>query len=142
MPGYTHSQQRFSLLFQNRQPPIIDRIYLSSACHLPVISVATSETADFGAGMQVTTLGTALFIADFAAGPLFFGTLSELYGHKRLLMAGYAVFIVFQIPVGVAPTSRRSPSAGSSAAWRHLDLCPFQEGPLPTSLTLSSEGWP
>ena len=40
--------------------------------------------------------------AGFAAGPLLFGPLSELYGRKRPLIAGYAVFVVFQIPVGVA----------------------------------------
>ncbi|KAL4777216.1 major facilitator superfamily domain-containing protein [Aspergillus nidulans var. acristatus] len=68
-----------------------------------VFSAATGVTAEeFGVGRQVTTLGTALFIAGFAAGPLLFGPLSELYGRKRPLMAGYAVFVVFQIPVGVA----------------------------------------
>ncbi|KAL4916765.1 major facilitator superfamily domain-containing protein [Aspergillus aurantiobrunneus] len=68
-----------------------------------VFSAATGTTAEeFGVARQVTTLGTALFIAGFAAGPLLFGPLSELYGRKRPLLAGYAVFVVFQIPVAVA----------------------------------------
>ncbi|KAL4940289.1 hypothetical protein BDV06DRAFT_224230 [Aspergillus oleicola] len=68
-----------------------------------VFSAATGATAaEFHVARQVTTLGTALFIAGFAAGPLLFGPLSELFGRKRPLMAGYAVFVIFQIPVGVA----------------------------------------
>ncbi|KAL4789765.1 major facilitator superfamily domain-containing protein [Aspergillus venezuelensis] len=56
-----------------------------------VFSAATGTTAtEFHVSPQVTTLRTALFIAGFAAGPLLFGPLSELYGRKRPLMAGIA----------------------------------------------------
>jgi MFS transporter, DHA1 family, multidrug resistance protein len=35
-------------------------------------------------------------------GPLLWGPFSELYGRKKPLFFGYAVFIIFQIPVAVA----------------------------------------
>jgi MFS transporter, DHA1 family, multidrug resistance protein len=41
-------------------------------------------------------------LSGFAVGPMLFGPLSELYGRKRPLFTGYALFVIFQIPVGVA----------------------------------------
>ncbi|KAJ0426713.1 major facilitator superfamily domain-containing protein [Aspergillus carlsbadensis] len=68
-----------------------------------VFSTATGVTAEeFGVAREVMVLGTALFIAGFAAGPILFGPLSELYGRKRPMLWGYAIFVIFQIPVGVA----------------------------------------
>ena len=68
-----------------------------------VFSTATAVTAtEFGVSQEVMTLGTALFVLGFATGPVVFGPLSELYGRKIPFFAGYMIFFIFQIPVGVA----------------------------------------
>ena len=38
----------------------------------------------------------------FAVGPIMYGPISELSGRKRPLFAGHFLFIICQIPVGVA----------------------------------------
>ncbi|MCJ1229926.1 hypothetical protein MMC12_006597 [Toensbergia leucococca] len=68
-----------------------------------VFSTATMVTADeFGVASEVTTLGTAMFVLGFSFGPVIWGPMSELYGRKVPLFVGYVIFIIFQIPVGVA----------------------------------------
>lgn len=68
-----------------------------------VFSTATMVTAQqFGVSTEVMVLGTSLFVVGFAFGPIVFGPLSELYGRKIPLFAGYAIFVIFQIPIGVA----------------------------------------
>ena len=68
-----------------------------------VFSTATAVTAnEFGVPLEVTTLGTSLFVLGFAFGPIVWGPFSELYGRKIPLFTGYILFIVFQIPVAVA----------------------------------------
>ncbi|KAL8828576.1 MAG: hypothetical protein Q9191_002513 [Dirinaria sp. TL-2023a] len=68
-----------------------------------VFSTATEVTSkEFGVSTEVMTLGTALIVLGFAIGPMLWGPLSELYGRKIPLFAGYFVFAIFQIPVAVA----------------------------------------
>lgn len=68
-----------------------------------VFSTATVPTAKlFYVSMEVTTLGTALFVLGFALGPLIWGPFSELFGRKTPLFIGFFLFIIFQIPVAVA----------------------------------------
>jgi len=68
-----------------------------------VFSTATIPTAmEFGVSEEVMILGTSLFVLGFAVGPMVFGPLSELYGRKIPLFAGFFVFAIFQIPVAVA----------------------------------------
>lgn len=84
-----------------------------------VLSSASKVTAEqFGVSLEVTTLGTSLFILvclsfalpsqttnlqqGFTFGPLMWGPLSETLGRTRPLFAGFAVFTIFQIPVAVA----------------------------------------
>lgn len=68
-----------------------------------VFSTAREVTArELGVSQEVMTLGTALFVLGFATGPVIFGPLSELYGRQMTFFIGYAVFFIFQIPVGVA----------------------------------------
>jgi multidrug resistance protein len=68
-----------------------------------VFSNATVPTSkEFGVSTEVTTLGTSLFVAGFAVGPLIWGPGSELFGRKLPLFFGYACFAIFQIPVAVA----------------------------------------
>lgn len=68
-----------------------------------VFSTATTVTAiQFNVSYEVTTLATSLYVFGFAAGPIIAGPTSELFGRKIPLFTGYALFIIFQIPVGVA----------------------------------------
>ncbi|KAL1968623.1 hypothetical protein VTN77DRAFT_1449 [Rasamsonia byssochlamydoides] len=68
-----------------------------------IFSTATQAAADeFGVSNEVMTLGTALFIAGFSVGPMIYGPMLELWGRKRPLFAGHFLFIICQIPVGVA----------------------------------------
>ncbi|CAI7673691.1 unnamed protein product [Penicillium manginii] len=68
-----------------------------------VFSTASGVTSqEFHVSVEVTTLGTSLTVLGFAIGPQIWGPLSELYGRLRPLYIGYAIFIIFQIPVAVA----------------------------------------
>jgi hypothetical protein len=68
-----------------------------------VFSTATLPTSIlFGVSTEVMTLGTSLFVAGFAVGPLVWGPISELYGRKIPLFTGFAIFAIFNIPVAVA----------------------------------------
>lgn len=68
-----------------------------------VFSTATRVTAQqFGVSTEVMVLATSLVVFGFAAGPLLWSPLSELYGRKYPLFLGYSLFSIFQIPVAVA----------------------------------------
>ncbi|KAL4988356.1 major facilitator superfamily domain-containing protein [Aspergillus falconensis] len=68
-----------------------------------VFSTATVVTAQqFGVSTEVMILATSLVVFGFAAGPLVWSPMSELYGRKYPLFFGYALFAIFQIPVAVA----------------------------------------
>lgn len=68
-----------------------------------VFSTAVIPTSiKFGVSEEVMVLGTSLFVLGFSFGPLLFGPLSELYGRKMPLFAGFFIFAIFQIPVAVA----------------------------------------
>ncbi|KAL4903260.1 hypothetical protein BDW74DRAFT_169141 [Aspergillus multicolor] len=68
-----------------------------------VFSTATMVTAQqFGVSTEVMVLATSLVVFGFAAGPLVWSPMSELYGRKYPLFLGYALFAIFQIPVAVA----------------------------------------
>jgi DHA1 family multidrug resistance protein-like MFS transporter len=68
-----------------------------------VFSTATLATAEeFGVSVEVMTLGTSLFVAGFAVGPIVWGPISELKGRKLPLFTGFFIFALLQIPVAVA----------------------------------------
>ncbi|KAL9622034.1 MAG: hypothetical protein Q9160_003533 [Pyrenula sp. 1 TL-2023] len=68
-----------------------------------VFSTATTVVAkQFDISLEVSTLGTSLFVLGFALGPLIWGPLSELHGRMIPLFTAYSIFIIFQIPVAVA----------------------------------------
>ncbi|KAJ5488656.1 Citrinin biosynthesis cluster MFS transporter mrr1 [Penicillium diatomitis] len=72
-----------------------------------VFSTATLVTAkEFNVSTEVMTLATSLTVFGFALGPLFWAPVSELYGRRLPLFAGYAVFAIFQIPVAVAQNAQ------------------------------------
>jgi len=57
---------------------------------------------EFHVGTVTATLGVTLFLLGFVVGPVAFGPMSEVYGRKIPLFAGYVCFAIFQIPVAVA----------------------------------------
>jgi DHA1 family multidrug resistance protein-like MFS transporter len=68
-----------------------------------IFSTATVTTAkEFGVSVEVMTLGTGLFVAGFACGPIVWGPLSEIAGRKIPLFTGFFIFALLQIPVAVA----------------------------------------
>jgi len=68
-----------------------------------VFSTATIPVSEeFGISTEVSTLGTSLFVLGFAVGPVIWGPGSELLGRTIPLFLGYAVFVIFQVPVAVA----------------------------------------
>lgn len=68
-----------------------------------VFSVANQVTAkEFHVSSEVMVLGTSLMVFGFALGPIVWAPMSELYGRRLPLFAGYTVFVIFQIPVAVA----------------------------------------
>ena len=67
-----------------------------------IFSVAIDPVAkEFDIGIVTSTLGVSLFLCGFILGPIVFGPMSEAYGRKIPLLAGFAVFAIFQIPVAV-----------------------------------------
>lgn len=57
---------------------------------------------EFHVGSVVVALGTSLFVFGFAAGPILWGPLSELYGRKTVLMPSSFGYICFSFAVGSA----------------------------------------
>ncbi|TEA15493.1 Citrinin biosynthesis cluster MFS transporter mrr1 [Colletotrichum sidae] len=62
---------------------------------------------EFGISADVSLLGISLYVLGFAFGPMVWGPVSELYGKRRPLWAGYLFFCIFQAVSAVA----RSPAA-------------------------------
>ncbi|GAB7361428.1 hypothetical protein MBLNU230_g1484t1 [Neophaeotheca triangularis] len=93
--------------------PLPKKLWITAICGMmtfvvsfgsSVFSTATNVTArEFGVSSEVMILGVTLYVVGFAVGPLAFGPLSELYGRQRPLMAALFCFLIFQIPVAVAP---------------------------------------
>lgn len=68
-----------------------------------VFSTATAVTAkEYHVSTEVMTLATSLVVFGFALGPIVWAPMSELYGRRLPLFLGYAIFVIFQIPVAVA----------------------------------------
>ncbi|MCJ1330237.1 hypothetical protein MMC10_006920 [Thelotrema lepadinum] len=82
---------------------ILGLMTLSVTFASSVFSTATQVTAiEFGVSNETMTLGTALFIVGFAVGPMLYGPMSELWGRRTPLFVGHFIFVICQIPVGVA----------------------------------------
>lgn len=68
-----------------------------------IFSVAIVPVAEqYNISRVTSTLGVSLFLAGFILGPVVFGPASEAFGRRLPLLAGFAVFAIFQIPVAVA----------------------------------------
>ena len=65
-------------------------------------SSTIEKTADeFHTTRTVSLLGVSLYVLGFSLGPTLWGPLSEMYGRKKPLFVGYAVFALMQIPVAL-----------------------------------------
>ncbi|KAI7780634.1 hypothetical protein LA080_015793 [Diaporthe eres] len=60
----------------------------------------------FGVPLVVGQLGVALWVLGFFAGPIFFGPVSELFGHLLPLAVAVAGMSVFQIPIALGGNVR------------------------------------
>ncbi|KAK4464467.1 major facilitator superfamily domain-containing protein [Cladorrhinum samala] len=57
---------------------------------------------EFGTTPETMAWSTSLFVFGFATGPIIFGPASEVYGRKAPFFLGYFLFVLAQIPVGLA----------------------------------------
>ncbi|RFU28006.1 hypothetical protein B7463_g8324, partial [Scytalidium lignicola] len=68
-----------------------------------VFSNATIPVAKlYGVPLEVTTLGSSIFVLGFAFGPCVWGPGSEVWGRKVPMFTGYFIFAIFQIPIAVS----------------------------------------
>lgn len=61
---------------------------------------------EFGVPLVVGQLGVALWILGFFAGPIFFGPVSELFGHLLPLTVAFSGMAVFQVPIALGGNVR------------------------------------
>jgi MFS transporter, DHA1 family, multidrug resistance protein len=54
--------------------------------------------ARFGVSSDIALLGITIYVIGFALGPMAWGPASELYGKRRPLFLGYAIFCICQLP--------------------------------------------
>ncbi|KAH8681501.1 major facilitator superfamily domain-containing protein [Xylariales sp. PMI_506] len=62
---------------------------------------AKISALEFGVAQIVMQLGVALWILGFFTGPIFFGPMSELYGHRNPFCVSLAGLAIFQIPIAL-----------------------------------------
>jgi multidrug resistance protein len=58
--------------------------------------------ARFSVSSDTALLGITLYVIGFALGPMAWGPASELYGKRRPLFLGYAIFCISQLPCALA----------------------------------------
>ena len=89
------------------------RVYvalMASLCALPPLSIDMGLPAlpaigrTLGTDAMEGTLTVSLFMAGFAATPLFYGLLSDRHGRRPLLIAGLALFALGGIGAALAPS--------------------------------------
>lgn len=71
-------------------------------CSSVFSSAAYATAVEFHVSEVVTLLGLSLFVLGFALGPLAWAPLSENFGRKRPLLAGFFAFALFQIPLALS----------------------------------------
>jgi len=59
-------------------------------------------TVEFNIGIQVATLGIALFVLAFAIGPVAFAPISEYKGRRISVLPPYLIFICFTAATGAS----------------------------------------
>ena len=68
----------------------------------PNSTIVQTTAEEFKVAPETMALATTLYVFGFAMGPILMGPASELYGRKLPFFAGYSVFVLSQIPVGLA----------------------------------------
>lgn len=101
----------------------------------------------FGVPLVVGQLGVALWILGFFAGPIFFGPVSELFGHLLPLVVAVAGMSVFQIPIALGGNVRTVlicrffSGAFGSGAFAVVSGTYFElYEPIPRGVALASSG--
>ncbi|KAI1200247.1 MFS general substrate transporter [Nemania serpens] len=77
-------------------------VYIASSIYVPGESSLIEE---FGVSETVATLGLSLFTFGYGIGPMLWSPLSEMpvLGRSRIFVGTLFAFIIFQLPVGLAP---------------------------------------
>ena len=65
---------------------------------------------EFGISQQVAILSVSLFVLGLGSGPLLLGPVSEFVGRRKVYLASYTIFLLFNIPVALANNIGRSPT--------------------------------
>lgn len=102
---------------------------------------------EFGVPLIVGHLGVSLWILGFFAGPIFFGPISELFGHLLPLCVAMAGMSVFQIPIALGGNVRTVlicrffAGAFGSGAFAVVSGTYFElYEPIPRGVALASSG--
>jgi MFS family permease len=64
---------------------------------------------EFGISQEVAILSVSLFVLGLGSGPLLLGPVSEFVGRRKVYLASYLVFLLFNIPVALANNIGESP---------------------------------
>jgi DHA1 family multidrug resistance protein-like MFS transporter len=76
---------------------------LVAAWSSAIYATAVDEVmAEFHVGLVVAILGVSLYVMGFAAGPILWAPLSELFGRKMPIMVSFCGFTIFQFAVATA----------------------------------------
>lgn len=75
----------------------------SSLYSSSVLSVASTQlTKEFHVGSEVVTLCTSFFVFGYAAGPIVWGPVSEIYGRKKVIVPAFFIFTAFNFACATA----------------------------------------
>ncbi|KAI3392832.1 hypothetical protein diail_5145 [Diaporthe ilicicola] len=103
--------------------------------------------AEFGVPLVVGQLGVALWILGFFAGPVFFGPISEIFGHLLPMAVALVGMSVFQIPIALGGNVRTVlicrffSGAFGSGAFAVVSGTYFElYEPIPRGVALASSG--
>ena len=83
------------LAFMTAIGPLSTDIYLASMPHI---------ATEFGASTGAVQLTLSLYLIGFAGGQIFYGPLSDSYGRRPLLLAGFALYLVATALCAFAPS--------------------------------------
>jgi MFS family permease len=81
---------------------------------------------EFGISQEVAILSVSLFVLGLGSGPLLLGPVSEFVGRRKVYLASYLVFLLFNIPVALAN------NIGESPGWASQSVLPVRSSKLNT----------
>jgi len=98
---------RVRFLDRATPPHILTLVVISGAAALPMnmfLPSMPSMAAHFGVEYAVIQLSVALFLAGNAVMQLFVGPMSDRFGRRRMLLAGFSLFVLASLGCAFAPT--------------------------------------